>query len=187
MKTLKTISLCLVVTVLGLILSCTSEDATEEITSDLTIEKINSLPETVAVEENGTIRIVNKNAIKSIWEAQLHQDGFYDIDLENFIITEGDLNKDGEQVLILMATSKDGTIKMATPVERAIGTIPGSATIKPAGFSVSCTSTCNTGCTPGYAAGTDSNNPNNWSCSACISQPLKRCTKTITVTVEAGN
>jgi len=54
MKTLKIISLCLMVTILGLILSCTSEETTEEITSDLTIEKINSLPETVAVEENGS-------------------------------------------------------------------------------------------------------------------------------------
>jgi len=119
-------------------------------------------------------------------EAQLQQDGFYNIDLENFIVTEGDLNKDGEQVLILMAISSDNTVKIATPVERIIeaGIIP--IFIKPIGFTVTCTSTCSSGCVPGFTPGTDSSNPNNWSCSAC-SQPLKPCTRTVTVTVGVQN
>ncbi|MEP0265361.1 hypothetical protein [Dokdonia sp.] len=150
--------------VLTFVYACTTDENTN---APETAAQITAV---IGVQENGEFHINDENALKSKWEQTLRTEG-HDVTLERFDFVDVDLDGSGEYNMILMASSIDGTVKIATAI--TLGEeINNVRRIMAIGGSVTCTG-CTVGCNPKDHA------EYGWTCTPCVTSGT--CTKSETV------
>lgn len=161
------IAICVACTV---VFSCTTDENSKTIeTEEISLDKI-------GVFEDGEYHISDEEGLKREWE-QLQREEGNEVTFTNFSVVDGDLKGDGTSGLVLTATSRDGTVKMATQI-KLIKDHDGSMVMTRFGTTVTCTGySCLEGCDPEL-----NEDSGKWKCTSCTSG--LGCTKTVTVTID---
>lgn len=156
------ISILILLIAASVFFACSNDESKPETHQD-------TLGKEIARFNGSSLEIINKSELKLEWEKDLKTQG-YNVLLDNeFSLSIGDIENKGIESFILVAISKDRTLKTAFELIKE-----GDSYYR---FNSSGTVTC-TGCPSGCDP---KRSGSNWVCTSCTSTHNNSCTKSVTV------